>query len=125
MLLRTESAEFQAIFETGIFYPGIIFGDVPAVHKTTKELSAMSDEQRVFYNLIRSDTVTISNVEELEFLRTPTSRRFRLLIWHMGMANPKLSFMELTNDQATKDTPTDSFTKGGLLTFFKEYSILI
>jgi hypothetical protein len=125
LLVGTDSAGIQAIFEAGIFYPGIIFGDGPAEHKTAEELSTMSDEQKAFYSFIRSDTVAISGVKELGFLRTPTSRRFRLLVWHMGVANPMLSFMELTNDKARKGMRTDLFLKGAMLTFFKEYSIII
>jgi hypothetical protein len=125
LIVGRDPAGFQVIFETGIFHPGILFGDGPAVHKTAEELSKMSDTQRVFYNFLRNDTATISDVQELKFLRTPTSRKFRLLVWHIGSANPMDSFMELTNFHGRKNMPTKLFIKGAVLTFFKEYSILI
>ena len=125
LLVGADPAGFQTIFASGIFYPGILFGDGPVIHKTSEELRAMSDTERVIYSFIRNDTAVISDVQELIFLRTSSSRRFRMLVWRMGMGNPMLSFMELTNSKSTKKTPTDLFIKGAMLTFFKEYSILI
>ena len=71
------------------------------------------------------DVQVIAGVKEMEFLRTATARRFRMQVRFMGMANPVLYFFELTNATAKIDTPADVFIKGALLTFFKEYSVLI
>ncbi len=71
------------------------------------------------------DVQVVGGVKELEFLRTPTARRFRMQVWFTGMANPVLYFFELTNVKATVATPTDVFIQGAVLTSFKEYSVLI
>jgi hypothetical protein len=99
-VLRVEpdTTGLLAIFATGILYPGIFS---------------------------RGDIQVIAGVKEMEFLRTPTARRFRMQVRFMAMANPVLYFFELTNDKANVDTPTDAFIKGAVLTFFKEYSVLI
>jgi hypothetical protein len=99
-ILRVEpdTTGLLAIFGTGILYPGMFR---------------------------RGDIQVIAGVKEMEFLRTPTARRFRMQVRFMGMANPVLYFFELTNDKATVDTPTVAFIQGAVLTFFKEYSVLL
>ena len=100
---------FHTIFGLGLFYPNIIF----------------EHGQMASFLSGGKDTATVSNFEELKFLRKPTCRRFRMLIWQKGLVNPILTFMELTNDKATGDTPAELFIQGAFLTYFNEYSILI
>ena len=99
----------RSIFGLGLFYSTIIY----------------ENGQMAILTSPGKDTMTISNLEELKFLRKPTCRRFRMLIYVRKMINPILSFIELTNDKATIDTPAGLFIQGALLTYFNEYSILI
>jgi hypothetical protein len=99
-VLRVEpdTTGLLAIFASGLVYPALFSG---------------------------RDVQVVAGVKEMEFLRTPTARRFRMQVRFMGMANHVLYFFELTNDKATADTPMDAFIQRAVLTFFKEYSVLL
>jgi hypothetical protein len=95
--------KFKNIFSSGIFYPSVITGQ------------SLSD-----YCLI------ISNFEELDFLsKTPTQKKFRFWLQGIGIVNPTVCFIELTNQDATENTDIETFIKGASLTFYKEGWIII
>ena len=111
--------ELKAIFSQGIFYPNIITGDTKSVIKSQTELDTLSAEQKVFYNMTRTDSLTISDFEELKFLsKSPKYKRFKFWLWQKGFSNPIACFIELTNESATEKTDLTDFIFGASLTFF-------
>jgi hypothetical protein len=113
--------ELNAIFSGGIFYPNIIIGDTKSVIKSQAELDTLSAEQKVFYNMTRTDSLTVSDFKELKFLsKSPKYKRFKFWLWQKGFANPTACFIELTNESATDKTDLTNFILGASLTFFHE-----
>jgi hypothetical protein len=113
--------ELKTIFSGGIFYPNIITGDTKSVIKSQAELDTLSAEQKVFYNMTRTDSLTISDFKELKFLsKSPKYKRFKFWLWQKGFANPTACFIELTNESATDKTDLTNFIFGASLTFFHE-----
>ena len=113
--------ELKAIFSDGIFYPNIITGDTKSIIKSQAELDTLSAEQKVFYNMTRTDSLTISDFKELKFLsKSPKYKRFKFWLWQKGFANPTACFIELTNESATDKTDLTNFILGASLTFFHE-----
>lgn len=118
--------ELNRIFSTGLFFPSIITGDSKTVVKSKPELDTLPIAQQVFYNLTRTDSFTISGVEELNFLtKTNTVKRFRFWLFRKGSANPTVCFFELTNEKANDKTDLASFINGATLTFFKSGWVVI
>lgn len=76
--------------------------------------------------MARTDSLIISNLEELKFLNTmPKQRKFRFWLSRKGFANPTVYFFELTNENATSETGMSSFINGSKLTFFELGWIII
>jgi hypothetical protein len=119
LVVTNTSEEFKKIIEKGIFYPSVITGQVKTKTKSKEELDSLSEEEKLFYNLSRTDSFTISDLEELKFLNKPTRKRFRFLLYRKSMLNPTVCFFELTNKGATGKTDTETFINGAVLTFFK------
>jgi hypothetical protein len=129
--------ELKGIFEKGLFYPDIIsqsFKFKPPIRikllNNTETTGAKKDTtattKKLFYNMIRTDSLIVADLEELKFLETkPTQKRFRFWMVRKGFANPTVYFFELTNEKATKDTGMASFINGSTLTFFDEGWIII
>ena len=67
-VLTNTPKELKTIFSNGIFYQNIITGDTKSVVKSQAELDTLSTVQKVFYNMARTDSLTISGLEELKFL---------------------------------------------------------
>ena len=112
--------QFNTIFSSGLFYPGVITGDTNTVAKRKQQLDTLSQEQRILYNLIRTDSLIISNFEEVKFLtKKTTQKRFRFWLLRKGVLNPTVCFIELTNNNANDKTDLTSFINGAALTFFK------
>lgn len=109
------------IFREGIFYPNIITGNAKSETKSKMELDKMAQDQRMFYNLTRTDSLTISNFEEVAFLsKSPKYKRFRFLLFRKGSSNPTVYFIELTNKKALPTTDRETFINGSTLTFCKQ-----
>ncbi len=115
------SQDLKAIFSSGIFHPNNITGDTKPILKSQAELDTLSTEQKVFYNMTRTDSLTISDFKELKFLsKSPKYKRYKFWLWHKGFANPTACFIELTNESATDKTDLTNFINGASLTFFHE-----
>jgi hypothetical protein len=119
LVVTNTSEEFKKIIEKGLFYPSVITGQVKTKTKSKEELDSLSEEEKMFYNLSRTDSFTISDLKELRFLNKPTRKRFRFLLYRKSMLNPTVCFFELTNKEATGKTDTETFINGAVLTFFK------
>ena len=125
-VLTNTPKELKTIFSNGIFYPNIITGDTKSVVKSQAELNTLSTVQKVFYNMARTDSLTISGLEELKFLtKSYTQKRFRFWLFRKGTANPTVCFIELTNDKANSKTDLTTFINGAALTYFKSGWIVI
>ena len=125
-VLTNTPKELKTIFSNGIFYPNIITGDTKSVVKSQAELDTLSTVQKVFYNMARTDSLTISGLEELKFLtKSYTQKRFRFWLFRKGAANPTVCFIELTNDKANSKTELIAFINGAALTYFKSSWIVI
>jgi hypothetical protein len=132
------TAELQAIFKKGIFYPDIMtqsFKYKPKIKirlmnetaSAVQKKETSKAKQIAFYNLKRTDTLVISNLEELKSIKsTPKQKKFRF--WLQGqypIANPVIYFIELANSEATSATDMLTFIDGATLTFFEEGWVII
>ncbi|MBC7439334.1 MAG: hypothetical protein H7250_05055 [Flavobacterium sp.] len=118
--------EFKLIFTLGIFYPNIVTGNQISEIKTKDELEKMSTSERVFYNMLRTDSLTIGRLEELKLLN-PNYKTKRFLIWiyKNGIMNPTEWYFELQNKKAKKKTNLKEFIKNAELTFCKKGTLII
>jgi len=114
------------IFSKGILYPQLISGYNSAPRKTKQEFDTLTTSDRLIYEYVRSDNLTITNLEELTFLsNSPKVKRFRLWIQRPKSANPQVYLFELTNGNADKKTDLKEFIENSQLTFLKEGWIII
>ena len=58
----------KLILKKGILYPQLFSGFSTEPRKPDNELDSLSVSDRAFYEMSRGDNLTISNLEELEFL---------------------------------------------------------
>ena len=116
----------KLIFRKGILYPQLISGFTNEKRKSEKELDSLSASERYFYELSRGDNLTITNLEELNFLSdSPKTKRFRFWLNRPKSANPEVYLFELTNETADKNTELKEFIENSKLTFLKEGWIII
>lgn len=114
------------IFSKGILYPQLISGYNSEPRKTKQELDTLSTSARFIYEYLRSDNLTITNLEELKFLsNTPKVKRFRIWLRRPKSANPQVYLFELTNKNADSKTHLKEFIENSELTFLKEGWIII
>ena len=122
-VLDTDSS-WLPIFEAGILTPNIIAGN--SAIKSKSELDSLPISERYFYNTIRSDSVKVSNLEQLNYPQQSSKvKRFRILFWRSNEMNPSLYFFELSNEKATIETDIRTFILGSKLTVFEFGSVLI
>jgi hypothetical protein len=118
--------ENKLIFLNGIFYPNIITGNAVAQIKSKAEINSLTSQQRIIYNIIRTDSLYISNFNEIKYLN-PDYRTKRFVFWlfKKGTMNPTEYYLELTNEEATKSTSIEDFIKNAVLSFFYKGSLII
>jgi len=108
--------DLRLIFSKGLLYPEQIIGICPDSLINSKPTTL----------LLRCDSARISNIEELYFLNHSfKEKRFRFLLWRLGLANPQVCYFELTNENATKGMSLREFISGAKLTFYKARHIQI
>lgn len=123
--ISLEDTTMLTIFQTGIFNPDIIFGK-ETTHKEQAELDTMSQNQRVFYNLVRNDSLSICCFEQLERLNpNAQTKRFKFWVLRIGVANPTEYYLEFQNDKATKETTLKDFLKSAIMTFYFKGTLII
>ncbi|MCS4239065.1 hypothetical protein M2306_000370 [Myroides gitamensis] len=123
--LQLDNPQYENIFKLGIFNPDIVFGKETS-KKTQAELDTLTQKQKVFYNLIRNDSLVICCVKELKELNpNPQTKRFVFWLFRMGMANPTAYYFELYNKNATKKTTIEEFIENARMTFFFIGTIII
>ena len=119
LLIYNTSNELKAIFEKGIFYPSIITGPVKKGLSRKEELDSTM-------KILRNDSLSISDFEEQNnFGGSPKEKKFKFLLFSKGLMNPTVYYIELTNDNATRETDLKTFINGARLTLVTKGSILI
>ncbi|MDR0229918.1 MAG: hypothetical protein LBI72_12775 [Flavobacteriaceae bacterium] len=122
--IQLDNPKYETIFKSGVFNPDIVFGETSK--KTQAEIDTLSQNQKVFYNLIRNDSLTICCVEELKELNpNHQTKRFAFWLFRIGMANPTEYYFELYNKNATKETTIEEFIENAKMTFFFIGTIII
>lgn len=123
--ISLEDTTMLIIFQTGIFNPDIVFGK-ETIHKELAEIDTMTQNQRVFYNLVRNDSLSICCFEQLEKLNpNPQTKRFKFWVFRIGVANPTEYYLELQNEKASKATTMKEFFKSSIMTFFYKGTLII
>jgi hypothetical protein len=117
----------RKIFETGIFYPGILrayhSGQIIIKQEAPDSLNQTG---KLFWQLLSLDSLQIDIIEQTKvFGDKPITRKFQLLVWRRGVMNPTEYNLELTNEVATKETDLLSFITGSRMTYFKKLGIWI
>lgn len=124
--ISEEVENYNLIFKNGLLYPGIFNGNVNTKILNESEVKELTEQQRVLYNLGRTDNIIISAFEECKFLNSNfKQRRFKFWLTRQGMLNPTVYFLELTNEKANRRTSLQSFLQDAKLTFFKEGWIVL
>jgi hypothetical protein len=125
LTIELERPEYEKIFKLGIFNPDIVFGK-ETYSKTKAELDTLSQKQKVFYNFIKNDSLSICCVEELKKINpNPQTKRFIFWLFRIGIANPTEYYFELYNENATKRTSFEEFIENARMTFFYAGTIII
>ncbi len=120
-----EDTTMLTIFQKDIFNPDVIFG-AETTHKEQSELDTMSKNQRVFYNLVRNDSLSICCFEQLEMLNpNAQTKRFKFWVFRIGVSNPTEYYLEFQNDKATKATSLKEFLEHAIMTFYHKGSLII
>lgn len=123
--ISLEDTAMLVIFQRGIFNPDIVFGK-EATHKEQHDLDTLSQNQRVFYNLIRNDSLSICCFEQLEKLNpNAQTRRFKFWVFRIDVVNPTEYYLELQNDKATKATTLKEFLESSVMTFYYKGTLII
>ena len=118
--------EYKSIFTNGIFYPNIITGNTSSIIKSAKELNIMKEEEKILYNMTRTDSLQISYFSELKGLNpSPRIKRFVFLLQKIGIINPTECYFELENEKATTETSLSEFIQNAKLNFYYEGTLII
>jgi len=118
--------DLKSIFSKGIFYPAIITEQIKSKINNNGQPDTLISGNKAIYNLTRTDSLTISNFEELTSLsKSSTKKRFRFWLCCKGLVNRTVCFIELTNQSATDKTDMKTFISGAMLTFYKEGWIIV
>lgn len=113
------------VFLKGIFNPEVIFGK-ETTHKTNTELDTLSQDKKTLYNLNRNDSLAICCFEWLDKLNpNPQTKRFKLWVIRIGIANPTEYYLELYNDKATVETTLRDFIDNSIMTFYYRGTLII
>lgn len=120
-----ENKSYEMLFKKGIFNPDIIFGK-DTTKKSKSELDALTQDQKIIYNLIRNDSLSICCFEELEMLNpNPQTKRFRFWLSRIDTINPTEYYIEFYNKKATKETSIEEFIENARMTFYYQGGIVI
>ena len=120
-----ENKQLEKIFTLGIFNPDIIFG-AETSSKTKAEIESLTQNEKVFYNLTRNDSLFICCFESLEELNpNPQKKRFKFWLFNIKVANPTEYYIEFYNKSATKETTMEEFLENSKMSFFYKGTLII
>jgi hypothetical protein len=120
-----ENKSYEMLFKKGIFNPDVIFGK-ETVKKSKSQLDSLTSDQKIIYNFIRNDSLSICCFEELEELNpNPQTKRFKFWLIQIGVINPTEYYIEFHNKKATKKTSIEEFIENAKMTFYHKGTIII
>lgn len=120
-----ENKSYEIFFKKGIFNPDVIFGK-ETVKKSKSQLDSLTSDQKIIYNFIRNDSLSICCFEELEELNpNPQTKRFKFWLIQIGVINPTEYYIEFHNKKATKKTSIEEFIENAKMTFYYQGGIII
>jgi hypothetical protein len=123
--IETGNNELRKLIGIGVFNADEIFGKETTI-KTKAEIDSLSQNQKVFFNLTRNDSLAICCFESLEKLNpNPQTKRFKFWVMKIGVANPTEYYIELYNDKATKETELDEFIENSKMSFYYKGTLII
>jgi len=120
-----ENKSYEMLFKKGIFNPDVVFGK-ETITRSNSQLDTLSQIQKIMYNQVRNDSLSICCFEELEKLNpNPQTKRFKFWLFRIGTANPTEYYIEFHNKKATKETSIEEFIENAKMTFYYEDGIII
>ena len=123
--VETNNNELKKLIVIRVFNADEIFGK-ETTKKPKAELDSLSQNQRVFFNLTRNDTLAICCFESLDKLNpNPQTKRFKFWVMRIGVANPTEYYIELYNEKAKKETELDEFIKNSKMSFYYKGTLII
>ena len=123
--IETGNNELRKLIGIGVFNADEIFGK-ETTKKTKAEIDSLSQNQKVFFNLTRNDSLAICCFESLKKLNpNPQTKRFKFWVMRIGVANPTEYYIELFNDKATKETELDEFIENSKMSFYYKGTLII
>jgi hypothetical protein len=125
LTIELKDNKYKEIFSAGIFNPDIVFGQTtPVISASTCD--SLSQQQKVFYNLSRNDSLSICCLNELTKINPDhQTRRFVIWVWRKGMMNPTEYYFELFSNRASASTTTEEFIRHSKMTFYYQGTILL
>lgn len=83
-------------------------------------------DQKNLLGWIGIDSVTNPGLKELVYLRLgPTRRRFKFWQYRVGVSNPVVWYVELTNAKATEETEPAVFLEEAVLSFYAQGAVVL
>ncbi len=95
--IETGNNVLRKLIEIGVFNADEIVGK-ETTKKTKAEIDSLSQNQKVFFNLTRNDSLAICCFESLEkFNPNPQTKRFKFWVMRIGVANPTEYYINFVN----------------------------
>ncbi|WDO12842.1 hypothetical protein MH928_16145 [Flavobacterium sp. WW92] len=125
LTLSIENKSYEKLFKKGIFNPDVVFG-AGTTKRDQSQLDTLTQVQKIVYNLVRNDSLSICCFEELEKLNpNPQTKRFIFWLLRIGVANPTEYYLEFYNKKATKETSIEEFIENAKMTFYYQGTTII
>ena len=91
-----------------------------------KDTAYSEQDQKNLLGWIGIDSLTNPGLKELVFLREgATRRRFKFWQFRVGVSNPVVWYVELTNAKATTETEPAVFLEEAVLTFYVQGAVVL
>lgn len=120
-----ENKSYEMLFKKGIFNPDVVFGK-ETTKKSKSELDSLTQTQKIIYNMVRNDSISICCFEELEELNpNPQTKRFKFWLFPIDTASPTEYYIEFHNKKATKKTSIEEFIENAKMTFYYQGGVVI
>ena len=126
LLITNTDQSLINIFKKGIFNPDIVFGAETLKPLTQNQIDTMTTNEKVFYNMVRNDSLNISSLKELVKLNPNyRTKRFAFWLFSPGRLNPTEYYFEIFNNKANKKSSLSEFLENAKMTFFYKGTIII
>lgn len=123
--ISIENKSYEMLFKKGIFNPDVVFGEETTTENKS-QLDTLTQDQKIIYNLVRNDSLSICCFEELEKLNpNPQTKRFKFSLFRIGVANPTEYYLEFYNKKATKKTSIEEFIENAKMTFYYQGATIL